>query len=51
MEQSLVKSSLTNLRQTFRDFYGALSIEELATNKKITHSIERIERLFRKLLE
>ncbi len=46
-----MKFSLNQLRQSFREFYGNLPIEELATNRKLSASIERIESLFRKILE
>jgi hypothetical protein len=45
-----MKFALIQLRQSFREFYGNLSIEELATNKNLSVSIERIETLFRKIL-
>lgn len=46
-----MKDCLIHLRDKFRDLYGNLPIEELATNKNLSLSIERIESLFRKLIE
>ncbi len=45
-----MKCLLNQLRDSFREFYGNLPVEELASNRNLTISITRIEVLFRKIL-
>lgn len=47
-EHSL-KSGLKIAHEQFRDWYGALSIEELSTNGELVAKIKRLDRKFREL--
>jgi hypothetical protein len=44
-----MKSEFKSAREQFRDWYGALSIDELGTNMELIKKIERLDRRFKEL--
>lgn len=39
----MTKNYLENLKRLFREWYGSLSVEELASNHELVNLIQRIE--------